>query len=267
MPELEEKPQADELEEEIKPSSEEGDDEESNQDSESDEEEETQDDEEGKSDDEDEELLSILKLLKSKNSTTRLSAAKQIAEIYGLKIATNDSERRESERKKLPTVAEIIQEEMGDEYDQLPSSLVKALDRLLTTHSQAVEGRFVNEKNQRLADQAETVVVRFYEDYPDAKKLESEMLENMRIFPQGEGVSMAKYMRKIYRLTRSEATERKSSDANNRERIERIKQNRSERSSSTQGKPGSKTSSTVGEKINSPADAVQAAMKELSSKK
>ncbi len=260
--------EAEEKESETEETSEEETEQEEDSDKDEDSEEESSDDEdsedadENEEDESDEELKAVFRLFK--NPSTRKQALMLLAQQEGLKLASE--ERSEKENKGTPkTLAELLREEMGDEYDMLPASFTKALGKVFAVREQSIRAEIDADRAERTEIESNKAVTRLFKNFPDAKKLEPQILSYMKAYPPPRGQEMYDYMRSMYRLAKSDSDERSEKASRATNKVDRINKGRRESSMKTRSAGTGNLAS--GKEPANLKEAVMAAAKELSEKR
>ena len=161
------------------------------------------------------EVKNVVKLLL--NPDTRVQTIKSLAASEGIDLSTAKGKRE---------IEEEIKELMGDELDQVPSRLWKAIDKIVERRVDAVKTDSKRELNeirtslvQKEASDASDKIV---ERYPDFPKFEKRVQKLMQEVKPAAGVSMYKHLKNLYHMAKgldgdrdvtSKKTERINSNA------------------------------------------------------
>lgn len=223
--------------------------------------EDSSDEEDDDTEEVDEELKSVFRLFK--NPSTRRQALLLLAQQEGLKLTTE--EKSEKANKGTPkTLAELLREEMGDEYDLLPTSFTKALDKVFAVRESSIRSEIEADRMERLQIESDRAVVRLFKNFEDAKKLEPKIVSMMKLYPPPRGQEMYDYMKSMYRLAKMDSDERSEKTSLAAKKAERIKNARRESSMKTRNAGTGLVNS--GKEPANLKEAVAAAAKELSQK-
>lgn len=242
--------------------------EETNEEEESDTEEETEEESDEESEeseeeeDDDEELKAVFRLFK--NPSTRRQALMLLAQQEGLKVTSE--EKSEKQNKGTPkTLADLLKEEMGDEYELLPPSFTKALDKVFAVREGSIRGELEADRAARAQEVSEEAVGRLFKNYPDAEKLQPQILAYMKAYPVPQGQSMYDYMKTMYKLAKVDRDEKSQKGSHAAEKVERINKARRETSMKTRSVGTGDVKS--GKEPANLKEAALAAAKELSEKR
>ena len=143
------------------------------------------------------------------NPQTSAATIRALAAQAGI---TLDADATKSEKKAAArSITEIVKESLGEKFDFLAEGIGPALEQAFKAYSEEQDKKFnalFTEQQQRTVENA---VDRLYETHEDASEYENRIVELMDEFPRPKGAdrkSLDKYMTNLYRIAKSEATEK-----------------------------------------------------------